>query len=500
MLASVKNSPNYKYWAAAAMAVGIFASVVDHGSVNVALPSVASTFGTDLATIQWVVIGYALAISTLLLPMGRLGDIVGRNKVYIMGILLFAASSAAAAAAPNLTVLVAARLVQGCAAAMNQGTGMAIITSTFPERERGKALGMMMTMVGLGAVAGPALGGLLVGSFGWRAVFLFNVPMGLVGAIISVAILDKSRTGDLGPGAAGRSFDWGGAALSAVALVALLMGITNGQRWGWDSPLILASLAAFVLLLAVFVWWELRLAQPLLDLRLFQRRVFTLGVSSAFLTFLGSSAVLFLTPFYLQQVLGYSPTQSGLIVVPAALCIAVMGPISGRLSDRYDWRIFTVSGLGVGVVGILMLSSLDQGSSLLLVMGALVIHSIGVGTFFSPNTSSILSAVERERFGAVTAFTKLVRNGANVTSVALATVIVTGTMAQMGFQASLDAVDCGLDEGPCRAFTDGLSRAYWTMAGLLLASLLISAVRAGRGRRSPAVSPGAVEEVQQPAN
>ena len=499
MLASVKNSPNYKYWAAAAMAVGIFASVVDHGSVNVALPSVASNFGTDLATIQWVVIGYALAISTLLLPMGRLGDIVGRNKVYILGILLFAASSAAAAAAPNLTVLIAARLVQGCAAAMNQGTGMAIITSTFPEGERGKALGMMMTMVGLGAVAGPALGGLLVGSFGWRAVFLFNIPMGLVGAIISVAILDKSRTGDLGPGASGRSFDWGGAALSAVALVALLMGITNGQRWGWDSPLILASLTAFVLFLAVFVWWELRLEQPLLDLRLFQRRVFTLGVSSAFLTFLGSSAVLFLTPFYLQQVLGYSPTKSGLIVVPAALCIAVMGPISGRLSDRYDWRIFTVSGLGVGVVGVLMLSRLDQMSPLLLVMGALVIHSIGVGTFFSPNTSSILSAVERERFGAVTAFTNLVRNGANVTSVALATVIVTGTMAQMGFQASLDSVQCGLDEGPCRAFTDGLSRAYWTMAGLLFASLLISAIRAGRGRRAPAASTEAGEEVQQPA-
>ena len=165
-----------------------------------------------------------------------------------------------------------------------------------------------------------------------------------------------------------------------------------------------------------------------------------------------------MTPFYLQRVHGYSPIQAGLIVAPAAMCIAVLGPISGRLSDRYGWRMLTSGGLAVSIVGIFMLSSLDETSSLPMIMAALVLHSIGMGAFFSPNTSSIMSAVERNRFGAVSAFTNLIRNGANVTSVAMATVIVTATMATMGFQPSLDAVECGAGgagDDACQAFTTG---------------------------------------------
>ena len=483
MLNSVKNSPNYKYWVIGALAIGMFSSVVDHGSVNIALPSVASDFGTDLATIQWVVIGYALTISALLLPMGRLGDMVGRTNVYVLGTLIFVAGAALAAASPNLPVLVVARIVQGGGAAMNQGTGMAILISTFPERERGKALGMMMTIIGIGAIAGPALGGLLVGAFGWQAVFVFSIPLGILAVIASLAILDKTRTGEAGPGSTRGRFDWLGATLSAAALLAVLMPITFGPKWGWSSPPIIGSGAAFAVLLCGFIWWELRISEPLLDLRLFRRRVFTLGVSSAFLTFLGSSAVLFLTPFYLQRVHGYSPTQAGLIVAPAAMCIAVLGPISGRLSDRYGWRMLTSGGLAVSIVGIFMLSSLDENSSLPMIMSALVLHSIGMGAFFSPNTSSIMSAVERNRFGAVSAFTNLIRNGANVTSVAMATVIVTATMSSLGFQPSLDAVECGgggAGGDACQAFTTGLNRAYWAMAGLLIASFCVSVVTSNK--------------------
>ena len=500
MLNSVKNSPNYKYWVIGALAIGMFGSVVDHGSVNIALPSVASDFGTDLATIQWVIIGYALTISALLLPMGRLGDMVGRTNVYVLGTLIFVAGAALAAASPNLSVLVVARIVQGGGAAMSQGTGMAILISTFPEGERGKALGMMMTIIGIGAIAGPSLGGLLVGAFGWQAVFLFSIPLGILAVIASLAILDKTRTGEAGPGSTRGRFDWLGATLSAAALLAVLMPITFGPKWGWSSPPIIASSAAFAVLLCGFIWWELRIAEPLLDLRLFRRRVFTLGVSSAFLTFLGSSAVLFLTPFYLQRVLGYSPTQAGLIVAPAAMCIAVLGPISGRLSDRYGWRMLTSGGLAVSIVGIFMLSSLDENSSLPMVMSALVLHSIGMGAFFSPNTSSIMSAVERNRFGAVSAFTNLIRNGANVTSVAMATVIVTATMSSMGFQPSLDAVECGgggVGGDACQAFTTGLNRAYWAMAGLLIASFCVSVVTSNKTRGlSP--DPGVGAEARQP--
>jgi len=477
MFSAVKRSANYKYWAFGALSIGMFSSVVDHGSVNIALPTVAGHFHTGLQTIQWIVISYALTISALLLPMGRMADLVGRTKVYILGSIIFALAAGLAGAAPTLPVLILARIIQGCGAAMSQGTGMAIITSTFPAGERGKAIGMVMTVVGVGAIAGPAVGGLLVGALDWRWVFYINVPLGLVGVVAALAILDKERTGDMAAGSSGRKFDWLGTALSSGALLTLLLAITSGQKAGWSSPPILAAMIGFVALLSVFVWWELRVSEPLLDLRLFQRRVFSLGVSAAFLTFLGGSAVMFLTPFYLQSVLDYSPQRAGLFVVPAALCIAVVGPISGRLSDRYGWRRFTVGGLVCGFAGLSILSQMNESSPWFLVMAALMLQSTGMGTFYSPNTSSILSAVERHRYGVMTAFLTLVRNGANVTSVAMATVIVTTTMAMLGVEPSLDAVS-----GPAgaHAFTMGLRNAYMTMACLLFAAMAISAVKAGK--------------------
>jgi EmrB/QacA subfamily drug resistance transporter len=510
MFATVKRSANYKYWAFGALSIGMFSSVVDHGSVNIALPTVAGHFHTGLQTIQWIVISYALTISSLLLPMGRLADIIGRTKVYIAGSIIFALAAGLAGAAPSLTVLIVARIIQGCGAAMSQGTGMAIVTATFPEGERGKAIGMVMTVVGVGAIAGPAVGGLLVGVLDWRWVFYVNVPLGLVGVVAALAILDKERTGDTAAGGSGqkldrksnRNFDWLGTALSSAALLTLLLAITSGQEVGWSSPPILAAMAGVVALLGGFVWWELRISEPLLDLRLFQRRVFSLGVSAAFLTFLGGSAVMFLTPFYLQSVLGYSPQRAGLFVVPAALCIAVMGPISGQLSDRYGWRRFTVGGLVCGVAGLSILSQMDESSPWFLVMAALMLQSTGMGTFYSPNTSSILSAVERHRYGVMTAFLTLVRNGANVTSVAMATVIVTTTMAVLDVEPSLDAVT-----GPAgaHAFTVGLRNAYRTMACLLFAAMAISAVKAGKTPDSFELSvareePGSKARAEQPGD
>ena len=490
MLSAVKRGANYKYWAFGALSIGMLASVMDHGSVNIALPAVADQFHTGLPTIQWIVIGYALTISALLLPMGRLADMVGRTKVYILGSVIFALAALLAGAAPNLPILVLARIIQGCGAAMNQGTGMAIITSTFPAEERGKAIGMVMTVVGVGAIAGPAVGGLVVGLLDWRWVFYINVPLGLLGVAASVVVLDKDQAGDPAGGGSIGSFDWLGAALSSGALLAMLLAITNGQRAGWDAPPILVAMIAFVALLGAFVWWELRVSQPLLDLRLFQRRVFSLGVSAAFLTFLGGSAVLFLTPFYLQRVLDYSALKAGLFVVPAAMCIAVMGPISGRLSDRYGWRRFTVGGLVCSVAGLSILSQLTESSPWFMVMGALVLQSTGMGTFYSPNTSSILSAVERSRYGVISSFLNLVRNGANVTSVAMATVIVTATMAGEGLEPSLDAVQ-GAEAGI--AFTLGLRNAYMVMASILFAAMLISAVKGGKSSETSTGKTGVSE-------
>ncbi len=344
MRSPATRSSNYKYWGFGAIAIGSFSNVIDHGSVNVALPSIASNFSSDLPTVQWVVIGYLLTISALLLPMGRLADLVGRKKVYITGSLIFVLGAVSAGFAPSLTMLVLSRLLQGVGAAMTQGTGMAIITAMFPSHERGKALGLIMTVVGTGAVAGPAFGGFLVNALDWRWVFFFNVPLGLLGVLASIIVLDGRRSQPARNGSTQHGFDWLGAILSTAALVIFLLALMNVHRFGLASPFILAGFSAFFVLLGTFIWWELRISVPLLDVRLFRSKTFSFGTSAAFLIFFGSSAVLFLTPFYLQRVLGYSPRDAGLLVVPGALFMAVLGPLKRRAlrplraEDFYRWR------------------------------------------------------------------------------------------------------------------------------------------------------------------
>lgn len=472
---SLARSPNYKYWVFGALAIGTFTSVVDHGSVNVALPTIATKFQTDLPTIQWVVITYALTISALLLPMGRLADIIGRKQVYIAGMVVLGLGAALSGLSPNLEMLFPSRVLQGVGAAMTQGTAMAIITSAFPVNEKGRAIGLIMTMVGVGAVAGPAIGGLAVDAFGWRAVFFLTLPVEVIGVCATLWVMrgwqEIRETQKAG-------FDWLGAVLSAGILVTLLMAMTTGNKAGWLSAPILIAFAGAAAMLVSFIWWELRSSAPMLDLRLFKGRTFSLGVSAAFFTFLGSSAVLFLMPFYLQNVLGYSPKATGFIVVPGALCMAVLGSVSGVLSDRFGWRPFTVGGLLSSATGLFILSRVTESSSIWMVVPALMLMNSGMGIFYSPNSSSIMNAVNQSKYGVVSGFLNLVRNSANVASIAVATIIVTTTMGSLGFEPSLEAVR-GDTEGVAHAFTVGLRYAFLIMMGMLLSAMTISAFQRG---------------------
>ena len=470
---SLTRSPNYKYWVFGALGIGIFASVVAHGSVNVALPTIAEEFNTDLPTIQWVVIIYALTIAALLLPMGRLSDLVGRKKIYIVGMVVLGTGAVLSGLSPALEMMFPSRVLQGVGSAMTQGTGMAIIIAAFPANEKGRAIGLFMTMVGVGAVAGPAIGGVVVDAFGWRVVFFLTLPLEVIGIAATWWVM---RGWTEAQERSGTRFDWWGAALSTGILVALLLAMTTGNKAGWTSPPIIAAFAGTVAMLATFIWWELRTDAPMLDLRLFKGRTFTFGVSAAFLTFLGSSAVLFMMPFYLQNILGYSAKTAGFVVVPGALCMAVLGTVSGVLSDRFGRRPFTVGGLACSAIGLFILSRVTDDSSLFVVVPALMLMNAGMGIFYSPNSSSVMSTVGQIKYGVVSGFLNLVRNAANVTSIAVATIIVTTTMASQGFEPSLAAVR---DEVPgvSSAFTLGLRYAFLTMMGIVLASMTLSALQ-----------------------
>ena len=469
-----------KYVVFGALAIGLFASVVDHGSVIVALPSIAEDLSIELPSIQWVVIGYALVISALLLPMGRLADMLGQKRVYILGSIILMVGAAGAGMAPNLATLLLARIFQGVGAAMTQGTGMAIMTSVFPSHERGRAIGLLMTTVGVGAVAGPAIGGTVVDYIHWRAVFFVNIPLGVVGVVATLWVL---RRWESERASRGSSFDWTGAFLSTGVLVALLLGLTLAVNRGWMAAPILAAFVLSAGMFAAFIWWELRTDAPMFNLRFFRDRVFSCGVASGFFTFLGQSSVLFLMPFYIQNVLGYSPKIAGMVVMPGALCMAIMGSVSGTLSDKFGWRWFTVGGMICSTIGLVILSRVTETSPLWEVVIGLILVSGGMGTFYSANSSSVLSAVERESYGVVSGFLNLVRNSANVISLAIATTIVTVTMGSLGFEPSLEAVRTNSVEGVRGAFTIGMRNAFYVLVALVIAAMAVSFLQ-GNARAS----------------
>ena len=272
MLSRLRTSPSYKWMVFATIAIGTFVSVVDSVSVLIALPDIAAHFHADLPTVQWVVVGNALAISVLILPMGRLGDLVGRKWVYIGGLVIFVAGAALAGVAANLHWVITAKVFQGAGSAMIQGNGMATVIAAFSGSERGKALGTHMSVVGSGAVAGPAVGGLLVAAFGWRSVFFVNVPIGIATILVSWYVLQQARPNSDDRNRAGGGFDWLGASLSGLTLLGFLLVVGNGHRLGWDSPALLLGAAATLAALGTFIWWELRVASPMLDLRLFKSK------------------------------------------------------------------------------------------------------------------------------------------------------------------------------------------------------------------------------------
>ena len=471
---------DYKWLVFVTIALGTFVAVMDQTGVSLALPRLATHFDAAIPEVQWVTLGYMLTTGSLLLPMGRLSDIVGRKRVYIGGFVVFIAGALLAGSSTELLGVVLFKVLQGVGAAMVQANGMAIITSTFPASERGKVIGLFMTTVGMGAIAGPIVGGSIVSVFGWRAVFFAGAPLGLV-AIASSAVVLRGRgdtASDL-PGGRPR-FDWIGASLSSAFLALLLLVMTNAYRVGWGSPLVVSAFVGVMVLLVAFVWWELRVDDPMLDPALFRRSLFSLGSSASFLNFLGGMSVFFVMPFYLQGVVGLTPGQAGLVIVPTAICFAAAGPIAGRLSDRFGWQKFAIAGLVFSALSLVMLSRLTDSTPMAFVVAAMALQGVGMGTFYSPNASAVLSTVERSRYGIATAFLNMLRNVANVVGIAAATTIVTVTMASAGYEASLDAVSAvGAGQGVKDAFTDGLRIAFLVFAGLLGLAVLLSSIRTG---------------------
>jgi EmrB/QacA subfamily drug resistance transporter len=376
-----------------AVSVGTFMATLDGSIVNIALPSIGQAFGIDLATVEWVVVAYLLVVGSLLLPFGRLGEVLSYRRVYLAGFAVFTAASVLCGAAPGPGALVASRAVQGVGAAALMAMGPAIIARTFGPGERGKALGLNAVSVAIGLSLGPALGGILTEVGTWRAIFLVNLPVGIFAMLWAARVLPAERPGQR------QSFDLPGAVLTAGSLFALLLALSQGESMGWTSPPIVALLALAIGLGVVFVIVERRTAAPLMDLDLFRVRAFTAGLIAVVVAFAGLFTATFLLPFLLQEGSGYTPLQAGLLITPIPIASAVVAPFSGALSDRIGQRLPASIGIALLTVGLLSLTTLPESFTPGELAWRLVLIGAGQGLFLSPNSSSILGSVPRPRLG-----------------------------------------------------------------------------------------------------
>lgn len=402
-----------KWWVMAAASMGVLLATIDGSIVNVALPTLTRAFNTTFPTVQWVVLAYLLTLATLMLSVGRLADMVGKKRVYTAGFVIFTTASALCGFAPTVTWLVGARVIQAVGGAMILALGPAIITETFPPTERGRALGIIGTMVSLGIVLGPTVGGLLIQGLSWHWIFFVNLPIGIIGTLLAWRVIPDRRP------AGGQQFDFGGAITLFMWLFALLLALSLGQRWGWSDPRVLALLGVFGVTLALFLSIERRVPQPMVDLRIFKNRLFTVNLLTGFITFVSLSGTILLMPFYLQDILGFDTRQLGLLMATVPLATGLVAPFSGALSDRIGTRPMTVAGLAVLAAGFLAISTLGLTTTALGYVLRFLPVGLGVGIFQSPNNSAIMGAARREQLGVVSGMLALTRTVGQTTGIAL---------------------------------------------------------------------------------
>ncbi len=478
---TASTDDNYKWKAFTVVGVALFTMVMDASVTSIALPSIADDFSLSLRVVSWVALSASLTISAALLPLGRLADIAGRKSVHLVGITLFAAGAIFAALSPNLATLLGARVVMSIGAAMDQALVMAIVVAVFPAHERGKGLGMITMAVGVGAIAGPIIGGPLVDLFGWRSVYWFMSIPTILSFPLAAIILKDDRIGTV-RGRASSGYDWFGALTSAGALGLAILTVANPFDLPWTSVGIVGTGLGAAALGVVFVLWEVRISHPMLELRLFRIPQFSWSTISRFLGFLGTSAAWFLFPFYIQDALGYSAATAGLVIFVGALGMSVTGAFSGRLSDRFGVKVFSLIGLALTTAMGVTFATFNLDTPLWVVMPALALNGIGSGLWMAPNMSATLGAVDRGNYGIVSAFLNLVRNVATVGGIAVTTTIVASVMVSRGFEPELGAMSSTSGDGTALAFVAGMRLAYLVLAGFSavawLAALMTRDVRA----------------------
>lgn len=411
-----------KWLILAGVAISIFMATLDGSIVNIALPVMSKTLNVTISSIQWVVTSYLLTISVLLLIWGRLADIFGRKRFFIAGYIVFTLGSLLCGLSPNLLFLVISRVIQGIGAACTMALSQGIVTTAFPPNERGRALGITGTTVAIGSLMGPSLGGILVKAFGWQSIFYINIPIGIVAIIFAYIVIPKSTERQ-----ASASFDLLGSGVFVVSISMLFTSLLLFQDRIIPTWLFIALFICSILLIVYFLRLQIKNNDPLIDLSLFKNKIFSLGLSTAYLTFIALNATILFLPFYLQSLRQFSPFTAGLIISAYPITSAVVSPISGWLSDKISYRPLTIIGLLSSCIMILVTSTFDINTSIVEI--AIVMSFMGASTaiFQSPNNSSVMGSVPRKSLGVAGGISALFRNLGMVSGTTFSVMLFTFT-------------------------------------------------------------------------
>lgn len=410
---------------------GIFMLLLDTTIVNVAQQTIREGLGASLSDIQWVLDSYILTFAMLLITFGRLGDVFGRKRFFIIGMAIFTVASALSGASEFIAdvtalsgaqALILTRVLQGLGGAFMMPQTLSMITVAFPAERRGAAMGVWGGVTALGAVVGPIIGGLIVTNYAWEWIFLINVPIGIVTIIAAVLFLPESTD----PLATGK-IDYPGIVLSAGAIFGLVFAMIEGQNYGWTSPLILGCLVSSAVLGTAFIWWESRAADPMLKLELFKIRNFWAANLITLIMAFGMFGIFFPLTIFLQGILGYTPIRAGLTMTPMAVTIMLVAPFAGRLSDKVGARWLLVTGLSTATVGVAYLSTqMTLDATWQSILPALVTTGAGMGMTFPPMTNAAMREVPPRIAGSASGVINTVRNIGQVLGIA-----VLGTLLQV---------------------------------------------------------------------
>jgi EmrB/QacA subfamily drug resistance transporter len=411
------------------LCLSLLVVVIDNTILNTALPTLARVLNAGTSSLQWITDAYTLCFAALLIPAGALGDRFGRRRSLVGGLIVFALGSVAAAFAPGTGMLIAARVVMGFGAAFVMPATLSILNAVFPPRERPQAIAAWSAIAGVGIVIGPTLGGLLLSHFWWGSVFLINVP--LVAAALAGVFTVVPETAEPG----GHRLDLVGTLLVAGSLVAIVDAIIEAPDRGWTAPATFAELAAGLILLGVFGWWELRIPHPLIDLRIFTSRAFTTAAASVTVIFFALFGSLFLLTQYLQLVHGYSPLSAGVRALPFAAAMGAMSPLSPVLAGRLGPRVVVPAGLGLMGLGLLDLSTAGVQTGYPALALAVAIMGAGMGLVMAPASSVIMTTVPARQAGAGSAINDTIREVGGALGVA-----IVGSLAAAAYRSRLAGV------------------------------------------------------------